>query len=90
MTVWEREIRTLWRRSGTRIVLLPPGSSDPVLVEGVGGRAWELLEEPWDEQRLVSELAGGYGVAPATVRAGLLPFLTRLLELGAVRRGTNR
>ncbi len=48
----------------------------------VGGRIWELLEEPMTIAALVKKLTDEYDVSAAQCRADILPFLDTLLERG--------
>ncbi|MBQ7229310.1 MAG: lasso peptide biosynthesis PqqD family chaperone [Oscillospiraceae bacterium] len=48
----------------------------------VGGRIWELLEEPMTIASLVQKLTAEYDVSAETCRTDILPFLDTLLERG--------
>ena len=48
----------------------------------VGGRIWELLEEPMTVTALVKKLTAEYDVSEETCRADILPFLITLLKRG--------
>ncbi len=48
----------------------------------VGGRIWELLEEPASVAELIARLTTEYDVTPAQCRADIEPFLAKLLERG--------
>ena len=48
----------------------------------VGGRIWELLEDPMTIAALVQKLTDEYDVSAETCRADILPFLDTLLERG--------
>ena len=48
----------------------------------VGGRIWELLEEPMTVAALVEKLTDEYDVSAAQCRSDVLPFLDTLLERG--------
>lgn len=48
----------------------------------VGGRIWELLEEPMTVTALVGKLTAEYDVSPDRCRADIEPFLTKLLAQG--------
>ena len=48
----------------------------------VGGRIWELLEEPMTIAALVKKLTDEYDVSAAQCRTDILPFLDTLLERG--------
>ena len=48
----------------------------------VGGRIWELLEEPMTVNALVQKLTAEYDVSAAQCRADIEPFLNTLLDRG--------
>ena len=48
----------------------------------VGGRIWEILEEPMTVAALVEKLTDEYDVSAAQCRTDILPFLDTLLERG--------
>ena len=53
----------------------------------VGGRIWELLEEPMTVTALVGKLTDEYDVPVEQCRADIEPFLTTLLERGLLVEG---
>ena len=53
----------------------------------VGGRIWELLEEPMTVAALVQKLTAEYDVSAKQCRADMLPFLEKLLERGLLVEG---
>ena len=48
----------------------------------VGGRIWELLEEPMTLDTLVQKLTAEYDVSAERCRSDMLPFLNTLIERG--------
>ena len=48
----------------------------------VGGRIWELLEEPMTVNALVQKLTAEYDVSAEQCRADIEPFLNILLDRG--------
>ena len=48
----------------------------------VGGRIWELLEEPMTVSALVKKLTAEYDVTAERCRADIAPFLEKLLAQG--------
>lgn len=86
MTTWQRDPRTLWRRSGRRIVLSPPGTPDSVLLTGTGAITWQLLDAPITHDELTALLAESFAVEPATVADEVGAFLDELARLDAVIR----
>lgn len=53
----------------------------------VGGRIWELLEEPMTLAALVKKLTDEYDVSAEQCRNDILPFLDTLLERGLLLEG---
>ena len=53
----------------------------------VGGRIWELLEEPMTLSALIHKLSDEYDVSAKLCRADMLPFLEKLLERGLLVEG---
>lgn len=53
----------------------------------VGGRIWEILEEPMTVAALVKKLTDEYDVSAAQCRTDILPFLDTLLERGLLLEG---
>lgn len=53
----------------------------------VGGRIWELLEEPVTVGALVQKLTAEYDVSAEQCRADIEPFLNKLLSQGLLVEG---
>ena len=53
----------------------------------IGGRIWEILEEPMTVDALVEKLTDEYDVTAAQCRSDILPFLDTLLERGLLLEG---
>ena len=53
----------------------------------IGGRIWELLEEPLTLTALVDKLTAEYDVSAKQCRADIEPFLNTLLERGLLLEG---
>jgi len=53
---------------------------------GVGGRIWDLIEQPRSEEELCQLLLAEFDVTEETCRAELAAFLQKLRECGAVAR----
>ena len=53
----------------------------------VGGRIWELLEEPMTVNVLVQKLTAEYDVSAEQCRADIAPFLGSLLDRGLLVEG---
>ena len=83
---WRRDERTIWRRSGSRMVLLAPEHEQVIVLEDVSALIWELLGEPIEQGELVTLLAGHFEVDPVEVRGQVEAFLDQLDGFGAARR----
>ena len=53
----------------------------------VGGRIWEMLEEPMTLRNLVQKLTAEYDVSAERCRSDMLPFLNTLIERGLLIAG---
>ena len=53
----------------------------------VGGRIWELLEQPMTVAALVEKLTAEYDVSAKQCRADIGPFLAKLVENGLLMEG---
>ena len=53
----------------------------------VGGRIWEMLEEPMTLGALVQKLTDEYDVSAERCRSDMLPFLNTLIERGLLVAG---
>ena len=53
----------------------------------VGGRIWELLEEPMTVAALIKKLTEEYDVSAQQCRADTMPFLTALVQRGLLVEG---
>ena len=82
--VLQRDPRTLWRRSGSKVVLAVADHHDLVILEGAAALTWGLLGVPVSERDLISSVAAHFDVETQQVGEQLAPFLENLRELGAV------
>ena len=53
----------------------------------VGGRIWELLEDPTDLGTLIGKLTAEYDVSADRCRGDTLPFLEKLISQGLLIEG---
>jgi|GEM_PF-6310492 len=83
---WHRHPRALWRRSSDRIIVLAPGQSDLLLLEGTGAVIWELLADPTAEHELVALLADATGTDRAVIAPEVAAFLTQLATEEVIRQ----
>jgi hypothetical protein len=81
---WVRDPAVLWRRSSDRIVVLPPGRTEPLLLEGTGAAAFELLDVPASVEELAATFAEVTGSDRAVIAGDLGPFLQELAAEGVL------
>lgn len=77
---WWRHPEVLWRRNGSRVVVLAPGQDQPSVLEGTAAVVWDLLESPIDESELVRIIAEVFEASTERVTGDLQPFLTSLSD----------
>ena len=70
-------------------MLLAPGGSGPLLLEGCGPQVWELLAVPMDGEELLLSLANSYGADPELLRQEVTGFVAQLTAIGAVEAGAS-
>jgi hypothetical protein len=73
----------LWRRVGSSVVILRPGTP-PFRIAGSGGAVWDLLGAPISPADIVAALAAAFDAPSEVVAADVLPLLDDLLDRGAV------
>lgn len=83
---WQRRSDVLWRRSDERVLLLPTGEDDALLLDGSGCAVWQALAEPRSIAELVDLLAHLHGVAPAAIADDVSTAITALAAHGLVCR----
>ena len=82
-----RQPEALWRRAyPNRVLVLPPGAEEPVLLEGTAASIWELLEEPCSADELGRALSDVYGADEALVAADLAPAVDDLTARRVLER----
>ena len=84
---WRRCPAALWRRSYDRVLVLPPGHDDILVLEGTGAAIWFLLEDPATLTELVEPLSELLDVTGHAVADQVQDFLVQLEAAGAVERG---
>jgi PqqD family protein of HPr-rel-A system len=65
-------------------LMFDPGQGKYFALQGVGGRIWELLEEPRSVAELCETVSSEFEVDAATCRSDVVPFLDNLREAGLV------
>lgn len=83
---YHRSPHVLWRGSASRIVLLGPGSQNPLVMTGAGAALWEVLEQPVTLDGAATHLAGRYEVSEEKVAGDIRPLLDELVALQVVQR----
>jgi hypothetical protein len=69
---------------GDELVMMSVASGKYIGLGGVGGRIWELLEQPRSENELCGLLLAEFDVADDVCRAEVAAFLAQLERHGAV------
>lgn len=57
MTTIGRRAGALWRDCGDRVVVLLPGESDPMMLNGLGRLLWLATEAPGDDEAIAADVA---------------------------------
>jgi PqqD family protein of HPr-rel-A system len=65
-------------------VMFHPAEGKYFALEGVGGRIWELLEQPHSVAEVCEAVSAEFEIDPAACRADLLPYLDDLRKAGLV------
>jgi len=75
---WQRDPRALWRRSSARIIVLPPGQEQPLLLEDTAAVIFDLLADPVSTVELAALFSQATGVASTVIARDLTGFLDQL------------
>ena len=87
-TQWVQAPGVITRAALGQVVLLAPGSTEPVAIVAPADALWELLADPRDLEQLVGELSNA-DVDDDVVRAAISDVLQRLTAAGVVTRGES-
>jgi hypothetical protein len=79
-----RSPRTLWRRSGERVVLRNRDGGELHVLEGTGALVWLYLAAPTPVTALVSGFAQQFEIAEAEVADDLDAFVEELAGRGVL------
>jgi hypothetical protein len=75
-TAWRRDGDVLVRRTARSVLLLPPGASDALVLEGAAIVVWDALVRPATDGQLVAAIATRTSLGPERraddVRAGVV------------------
>ena len=74
-------------RVGADVVMMSAAEGAYLRLNGVGGRVWELIEEPRSRDDLYAALIVEYDVAPNDCRQAVDELLAKLVKRRAVRIG---
>jgi hypothetical protein len=66
-----------------QVLLLPPGSSEVLLLNEVASVLWQLLSPSASVDDAVATIATHYGVSPGQVRSDVQPVIELLVAQGA-------
>jgi hypothetical protein len=81
----EADKRHHWTKLEDEIILLHQEKSAYYTLNGVGARAWELLQQPQTVDEIVQTLTQEYDVSSEVCRADLIGCLQDLIRLGFIR-----
>lgn len=85
-THWRRGVDVLWRRSLDAVVVLPPGTTEPLTLTQTGPELWDLLAEVRSLDELAVALAAGHDAEEAVVVADIAPIIDQLVALSVVEQ----
>lgn len=66
------------------VVLLSPLDFSYHALDPVGACIWEILEQPRTIDQLIASLVELYAVDESTCRTDVVPFVKRMVEIGAL------
>jgi hypothetical protein len=79
-----REGDWLSAQVGGEVMMMSVANGKYIGLGGVGGRIWELIEQPRSEEELYSLLLDEFDVSEEVCRAEVAAFLAELRKHGAV------
>lgn len=83
-TRYRHDERVLERRSLDAVLLLPPGTSDPLELSGAATLLWERFCEAATFDEATEGLSLVFGLPAARCRSDLQPTFNRLIDAGAL------
>lgn len=84
LSIWRRADDVLTRRTPLSILVMPPGASEPLRLQGAAAYVWEALEQPASDERLTTLLGARFVVSNERVRADIAATTAILAECGAI------
>lgn len=79
-----RSSESVWRVIEGEVVILTPKNSTLHVLNELGSRIWELIDEPIGVEELVSKIMAEYEVDEETAKNDTLDFLSSLAEIGVL------
>jgi len=79
-----RSSESVWRVIEGEVVILTPKNSTLHVLNELGSRIWELIDEPIGVEELVSKIMAEYEVDEETATNDTLDFLSSLAEIGVL------
>jgi hypothetical protein len=83
-TVVVRSSEPITREVDGELVMLDPRQSMYFALDSIGGRIWELLQQPQQVDALCRSLSEEFDAPVATCRADVLAFLAELVDADLV------
>lgn len=88
-TRFRRSPRTLWRTSGSEVLLTETGRDDFDRLSEAGSAIWALLDVPRSPKDIAVIVAEAYGVSPEAILPDVGSLLGALRDRGWVEAATE-
>lgn len=80
----ERDTATLARNTLCGVLILPPGTDEPLHLMDTAALLWDVLSESMTLGQLVDDLAAAFHIAPERVLDDISPAVSELIRCGAI------
>lgn len=80
----QRHPEVLWRRSATKVLVLPRDADAPAVLTGLPAAIWEVLETPVPEDDLAEDVSAALDVPILQAGETVSKLLEELIRLGVV------
>lgn len=86
---YRRAATAVWRRAHGRVLVLPQGARDVVVLTDTGEAIWWTFAEPKTVDEAAYELAEIYGAPLDAIKRDVTPVLDDLVVLGVLDRAAG-
>lgn len=76
----------MWRDCIDRVVILPPDTDDPIILQGTGAVVWDMLAPGPTVEEMAESLAASFDADARTITADVATCLQELRTLGVVEQ----